>query len=317
MTAQSFDLPAPAGYSLAAASRFVLAFPAAQGGSREPALNLAFALDRTWEPVGLRVAGAGEALTVDVVSNPAAATIPAIRQNVVRILSLAGEEAEYAAIGRRDPVVANLQAQYPGLRPVQFASPYEAAAWAIICQRIQSKQAVRIKNGIAADLGSQLKFPDGQVLDAFPGPAELRGVGEVPGLVPRRVEQLRALADAALAGELDAQTLVELPTELALKQLQRLPGIGPFSAELILVRGAGARDVFPQHEAKLARAMTMLYSDNRLLGPDEGSTTDEGDSTDARARLEAIAERWRPYRSWVSVLIRSWFEDEGRHQGTT
>jgi hypothetical protein len=68
-SALTFDLPVPAGYSLAAASRFVLNFPASQGGSREPALNLAFALDGSGEPVGVRIVEAGGTLAVEVVSN--------------------------------------------------------------------------------------------------------------------------------------------------------------------------------------------------------------------------------------------------------
>jgi DNA-3-methyladenine glycosylase II len=61
----------------------------------------------------------------------------AIRDQVARILSLDLDGSGFAAVGRADPVVAGLQRRYPGLRPVSFWSPYEAAAWAIIGQRIR------------------------------------------------------------------------------------------------------------------------------------------------------------------------------------
>ncbi len=290
--ALTFDLPVPAGYSLAAASRFVLNFPASQGGSRESALNLAFALDGSWEPVGVRIIEAGGTLAVEVVSNSGNAVVEDVRRNVIRILSLDGDGTEFAAVSRRDPVVADLLARYPGLRPVQFASPYEAAAWAVMCQRLQMTQAVRIKNRIAANLGTRMTFTDGQVLDAFPAPLALRQLGDVAGLTPGRVEQLRSIADAAIAGELDARSLLSVAPEIAMHRLQRLPGVGPFSAELIVVRGAGVRDMFPQHEPRLSQAMAILYG------------------TDDRAELDRISGRWRPYRSWISILIRSWFEDQ-------
>ncbi|WP_413767755.1 hypothetical protein [Rhodococcus pyridinivorans] len=54
-------LPWPPGFSLAASSRFVMDFAASQGGEDAPAINFAFALDRTWLPVSVRVAEHGEA----------------------------------------------------------------------------------------------------------------------------------------------------------------------------------------------------------------------------------------------------------------
>jgi DNA-3-methyladenine glycosylase II len=51
-----------------------------------------------------------------------------IRSQVERVLSLDVDGTDFPAVAQRDPVVRNLQARYPGLRPVQFHSPYEAAA---------------------------------------------------------------------------------------------------------------------------------------------------------------------------------------------
>jgi DNA-3-methyladenine glycosylase II len=52
----------------------------------------------------------------------------AVRDQVARILSLDVDGSGFPAVGRRDPVVGGLQARWPGLRPVGFFSPYEAAA---------------------------------------------------------------------------------------------------------------------------------------------------------------------------------------------
>jgi DNA-3-methyladenine glycosylase II len=51
-------------------------------------------------------------------------------RQVLRILSLDHSGAPWAGVAARDPVIGRLQGQYPGLRPVLFHSPYEAAAWA-------------------------------------------------------------------------------------------------------------------------------------------------------------------------------------------
>jgi DNA-3-methyladenine glycosylase II len=115
---------------------------------------------------------------------------------------------------------------------------------------------------------------------------------ELRGLSARKVEWLHGVARAALDGRLDSTHLRALPAEHALANLRELPGIGPFSAELVLLRGAGAPDHFPRHERRLQRAMRDLYGLNETR-PDE---------------LNQIAENWRPYRTWASVLVRVWLE---------
>lgn len=68
-----------------------------------------------------------------------------MRRQVERILSLDVDGAGFPALGDRDRVVGDLQRRYPGLRPVQFHTPYEAAVWAIIGHSTQMTQAATIK----------------------------------------------------------------------------------------------------------------------------------------------------------------------------
>ena len=82
-------------------------------------------------------------------------------------------------------------------------------------------------------------------------------LGGFPGLTARKVEYLRRLGREAAGGKLEAAGLRALPEEEALGRLQELPGIGPFSAGLILLRGAGAPDLLPAEEPRLPRAVTI------------------------------------------------------------
>lgn len=292
MTGQHLALPRPAGFSLAAGSRFVMNFAASQGGEEAPALNLAFALDRTWQPVGVRLREDRDTISAQVVTNPAGASDDAIRTNLIRILNLHVESDPFAAIGSRDSIVEHLRRRYPGLRPVQFPTPWEAAAWAVIGHRIRITQAAAIKQRLSEQFGRRTAFPGGQVLDSFPGPETVLGLAAVSGLPVRKFETLTGVARAAVEGTLDSEHLLSLPPADASAKLQRLHGIGPFSAELILVRGAGTPDLFPANEPRLARAMTALYG------------------TDDPAEHQRIAQTWQPYRSWVALLIRRWLEDQ-------
>ena len=100
---------------------------------------------------------------------------------------------------------------------------------------------------------------------------------------------LHAVASAALAGMLDPALLRSQPVNEALGSLKEIDGIGPFSAELILVRGAGASDVFPSQEKRLHKIMRDLYQ------LPEATATDLG----------TIAEGWKPFRSWVGFHLRA------------
>jgi DNA-3-methyladenine glycosylase II len=280
-------------FSLAAAARFTEGFPAGQGGGDNARLDLAFPADDDWTTVGVRVGEDRTGLLAEIVANPGSVALGQIRGQVERILSLDVDGTGFPAVAERDPVVRDLQARYPGLRPVQFHSPYEAAAWTIIGQRIRMTQAAGIRTRMATQLGDSVDFGDRQ-LPSFPAPDRLAALRDFPGLTDRKIEQLRALGRAAGQGALDATALRSRPSEEALAHLRTLPGIGPFSAELILLRGAGHPDAFPTHEKRLHRAMAAVYH----LGPDPDTEV-----------LQAIADRWRPYRTWTSLLLRSWLED--------
>jgi DNA-3-methyladenine glycosylase II len=273
-------------FSLAAAVRFQESFPAGQGGGDQGRLDLAFPSEGGWSTVGVRVT---DDLVGHIVANPGRVPVDEIRTQVERILSLDVDGTGFAEVGDRDPVVADLQKQFPGLRPVLFASPYEAAAWTLIGHRIRMTQAAALRGRMSEDLGERVDFGY-RTLSAFPAPERLASLEPRPGLTIGKVENLRALGRAAADGDLDADLLREMPYDEALRHLKKLPGIGPFSAELILIRGAGHTDAFPTETPRLHRAMAEAYE----LGPEPPLAT-----------LQALATAWRPYRSWVSFLLRN------------
>ncbi|MFD2349508.1 DNA-3-methyladenine glycosylase family protein [Nonomuraea ferruginea] len=110
------------------------------------------------------------------------------------------------------------------------------------------------------------------------------------GLPAQKEERIRGLARAALDGVLTAEHLRSLAPEQALAELRALPGVGPFSAGLILIRGAGAPDAFPGDEPRLFAILREVY------GLPEDAPA---------AAYRKLADHWRPYRSWASFLFRA------------
>jgi DNA-3-methyladenine glycosylase II len=282
-----FEIVPRGPFSLAESAAFLAGWPPAAAGGRrwDGHLHLAFVPDDGEGAAGVCLRQRSGAVVAELFGR---AETDALRRQIERIFSLDGDGDAYLAIGRRDPVVATLQAQAPGFRPVNFPSPYEAAAWALISQRMRMTQAAAIKRRLADQLGEAVSI-HGEVRPAFPSPTRLQKLDAVPGLTEQKIARLRALAHAALAGRLDAQRLRAMPPAQALTQLQILPGIGPFGAELILLRGAGAADVLPDNEPRVRRAAAQAYGLPHEPTPAEFAT---------------LAEAWRPFRTWVCVLLR-------------
>lgn len=98
------------------------------------------------------------------------------------------------------------------------------------------------------------------------------------------------MAEAALDGKLDPIRLREADPADALAALEEIRGIGPFYAGLILVRSSGAADVLPPGEPRLMSAIGDAYDLGGAATPDQ---------------LASITEAWRPYRTWIAVLLRA------------
>lgn len=280
----AFTLHARGEFSLAAAATFAEGFPGTQADRPPDGLRFAWAVDDDWRTVRARMRQHGAAVRGELDGTPPGDLARSARRDAERIFCLDVDGSGFAALGERDPVVGTLQRRFPGLRPVLFFTPYEAAAWAIIGHRVRITQAATIKQRLASELGEH---------GAFPAPGRLAGLGEPQrGLTERKIEQLRALSAAALDGRLSRDRLRAMAREDATHDLQRLPGIGPFSADMILIRGAGDPDALPRHERRLARATRAAYE-----LPDD-------------ADIEPVAEAWRPYRAWIALLLRAWLEAE-------
>jgi DNA-3-methyladenine glycosylase II len=104
------------------------------------------------------------------------------------------------------------------------------------------------------------------------------------------MERLHGVARAAQEGRLDAGCLLALGPEEAMVRLREIPGIGPFYSALIVIRSTGFADVLPVGEPKLLTLVEQLYD---LRGP----VSDE--------EFRALAEAWKPFRTWAAVLIRA------------
>lgn len=244
-------------------------------------------------PVGVEVRQHGSTLELTVQAAPDGdlddERLAAVATQVARVVSADHDGVAYAELCARDPVLARLHAAAPGFRPALFHSAYEALVWAVLSARRSRAQAIPLRLRLGEQLGTTFDLA-GRPTVAVPTPARLRELTALPGLPADRVPRLHAIAEAAADGRLSTDRLRALPPDEASAELRRLPGIGPFSATLVVVRALGHADVAATEESHGRQAVARLYG------------LDADIDADALARL---AQGWRPYRTWVQVAARA------------
>jgi DNA-3-methyladenine glycosylase II len=205
-----------------------------------------------------------------------------------RILSIDTGVDGWLAAGRADAVLGGLQAAYPGLRPVLFHSPYEAAAWSVLSQRRHRAQGIALRRRLCEAAGVIFDLA-GQPAPAFPLPERLLEVTRFAGIEDSRMARLHGVARAALDGHLDAAALRAMSGDAALAALQRINGLGPVYATLVYLRSTGVTDALTLGEPRLGDYLRHYY---------------DLPETPSSAQIEGIASRWRPFRTWAAVLFR-------------
>ena len=64
---------------------------------------------------------------------------------------------------------------------------------------------------------------------------------------------------------LDGATLRSMEPDDAVRTVQEVKGLGPFAAELVVIRGANSPDIVPLHERRLEDEITVRYGPDHNL----------------------------------------------------
>jgi DNA-3-methyladenine glycosylase II len=124
----------------------------------------------------------------------------------------------------------------------------------------------------------------------LPTPAQLLAAERFPGLPAVKQERLRAVTRAASEGVFEPVAIRDGGPEEVRARLRQVTGIGGFAASLIHLRASGVTDALVDGEPRLAALVGALYGLHGPASPED---------------LAGIAESWRPFRTWVAVLVRA------------
>jgi DNA-3-methyladenine glycosylase II len=189
---------------------------------------------------------------------------------------------------RRDSLLGPLLRRRPYMRPLRRPWPWEALAWAVVKQLIESGRAARIQRRMVGRWGLRLGRAQG-VLRDVPTPALIAGRApaelESMGLAHGRALALRRIAHEIAAGRCDPGD----PSTDA--RLLRVPEIGPWTVQCLGLYGRGERDSLPAGDLMYLKLVGRIAQLGR------------------RATVEEVEEFFAPYApfrglaaAWTSAL---------------
>lgn len=159
------------------------------------------------------------------------------------------------------PELRHLVQQTRGRRSPASVDPYETAVRAIVGQQISVSGARTVTGRIVEAAGCELTLDDPALTHAFPGPEALADAPDAAFSMPTaRRDTIRRLARAVADGSLRLDVGVD-PQE-AREQLLELKGIGPWTADYVVMRGLGHPDTPLGGDLGVVHALRALGLDD-------------------------------------------------------
>lgn len=201
---------------------------------------------------------------------------------VERMLGLHLQSDAFEAMVADDTLLGAVVRRQAGLRIPQTATPFEAISWAIIGQQIGLGFAITLRRrfielaGVRHDSGLAC-YPDASRVVRMNADT----LGELQ-FSRAKSETLIRVASMIEDGKLDMAQLCEADPEAVFATLTAIKGIGPWTANYVLMRGLGAADCSLHGDAAVRSAIVKL-----------SGRADKLDQAEALRLLE----QYRPWRS--------------------
>jgi AraC family transcriptional regulator of adaptative response / DNA-3-methyladenine glycosylase II len=224
---------------------------------------------------------------------PGATPLIPLVERVRRLFDLGADPLQIATDLSRDPELARKIRRRPGLRVPGAWDPFELCVRAILGQQVTVKGATTLSARLVRGFGRPVGSAGDGLTYLFPTPEALAEADLASLGMPRaRGDTIRRLAATVARGELVLHA--EDGLEGALERLQRLDGVGAWTAHYAAMRAFGEPDAFPAGDLVLRRA----------LG--NGAPL-------SAAALARRAEGWRPWRAYAAM----WLWTDGQTAGAS
>ena len=206
-----------------------------------------------------------------MLSSPSGALPVQLLEEVARtareILGLDQQSTTHQSRAEAEPALRTTAMALRGMRAPRYPDLFETFANVIPFQQLSLQAGMAVVAHLVQRFGEVLEL-NGRRYFAFPRAEAIANARmsslRRTGMSRHKSESLRAAAKAIAAGTLTADSIAALPSSEAIERLRELPGIGPWSAALILLRGFRRLDVFPPTDTGAESSLVALM---RLRSP--------------------------------------------------
>lgn len=193
---------------------------------------------------------------------------------------------------QRDPVLAAALPDTPLPQQQSRADVYFHLIRAIVGQQLSVKAAETICGRFLALFEDNYPTPEALVAVET---ERLRGAG-LSGQKAGYVKNI-----AAFACEHDLAAVKAMSDDEVLTYLTQIKGVGEWTAHMTLMFTLARADIFPAGDQGIMNAMTRLYDI-------------EERGKERKKLCIAIAENWRPYRSYACFYLWHWLDNAPKIQ---
>jgi AraC family transcriptional regulator of adaptative response / DNA-3-methyladenine glycosylase II len=234
-----------------------------------------------WGTVEVRHEPARQNLAVTI-RFPCVRALPHILARVRRVFDVGADIATIGAHLSRDPSLARLVAQRPGLRAPGAWDGFELAVRAVLGQQITVTAARRLAARLVVLCGMETTPTTGTLTHCFPSAEQVAAADlSTLGMPGARRTALKAVAEAAIDDPSLFHSLGSI--EAAVARLRAIRGIGDWTAHYIALRALRETDAFPATDIGLLRG-----------------AADAAGTRPSPEQLLARAEPWRPWRAYAA-----------------
>ncbi|OPH59684.1 DNA-3-methyladenine glycosylase [Paenibacillus ferrarius] len=235
-------------------------------------------------------------LHIRLLTHQQAMVTPALRAEVARYVwewfDLGTNLAPFYALAKGDPILSQVTQDFYGLRLMGIPDLFEAMSWGIIGQQINLTFAYTLKRRLVETFGTRFDW-EGRTYWAFPTPQRIAELTPdaltVLQFTGKKAEYLIGVAKLMAEGFLSKEALFRKEDFAEMeKELLHIRGIGPWTANYVLMRCLRNPAAFPLADVGLHNAL------KHVLGLEQKPSL---------SHIQELAEGWSGWEAYATFYL--------------